>query len=61
MRKVYINNHYCPQAIADDLFGDILSENYFKYTFKITCWNKITYKLVHADLDKWEFYFKIDE
>ena len=63
MRKVYINNHYCPQAVANDLFGFWLNRSgeYIATLTKILCWNNIVYDLVYVNPYTQEYYFEIHE
>lgn len=63
MRKVYINNHYCPQVVADDLFGFWLNRSgeYIATLTKILCWNNIVYDLVYVNPYTQEYYFEIHE
>lgn len=59
--KVYINNTYCPDAVAMDLFDCILNDPniYFSRISKILCWNHVLYDLVLANPYTKEFYFRI--
>lgn len=61
--KIYINNHYCPQAVAEDLFGDLLPKcDLYNYRItKILCWNNVVYKLMLINPYTQELYFEIDE
>ena len=62
MRKVYINNHYCPQAVADDLFGFWFEHPMFTtINTRILCWNNIVYDLIYVNAHTQEYYFEIYE
>ena len=50
MRKVYVNNHYCPQAVAEDLFGFWFGHPMFTtINTRVLCWNNIVYDLIYVN------------
>ena len=61
--KVYINNTYCPDAVAEDLFGDIIYDPNIKYRnfAKVIASNGILYNIVLINPYKHKIYFEIND